>query len=395
LFAAQHRPGQGVKPATTAIVSQRPCAPDQIQATLPPLTSLGDLAMTGPSDGWAIGAVADSDLPGAAYHSLILHYQNCRWAPYGDSLADTILGRLVMVSPHEGWATGAQAGKPLLLHYTGRSWSRVTPPNLGDLYDVAVAGALPDGEVWIVGRTPQGQKSVTDPDIALLHLAAGQWTRVDLPLNGVAAYSPAGPDDLWLAGDKYPNKNTMPFEFVHVRGGAAPTEYPVAQGVQLNYVHMLSPTDGWAAGEVYVSGNETGANPTVNRPVAFHYDGSHWTEVNIGVQSNAQSEARILEVSAGEAWSYTFLVHQIPQFMTSTQHESAGQWTTMPWPFKRVLVLRSFTCVTINDCWAIGDAMLPDKTQSDGHGGTIVVKGLEVALYHYMNGAWSEYGRQS
>ncbi len=372
--------------ATATAVPQRVCTPSEVQANLPAqrdLTSLVDLAMTGPSSGWAIGAIADSYIQPTTYHALLLRYSACRWEPTSDSLPDAQLSSIAMVSPDEGWAAGVQGNAPLLLHYQQGKWSKLTPPPTGDISSFTIVRALPTGEAWVVGRTPAGTSGYLG--ISLLHLFAGKWTRIDTPFEDVNDLAQAGPDDMWLLGTKHSSTGT---ELGHYQGGVLTKEVAQAAGEYLTDVHMLAPNDGWATGSSYVSGNETGANPTVNRLVALHYDGSTWTETNTGVAADAHS---LMVLGQGEAWSYANAT-TVPQVITSTQREHSGQWQTVAWPYTDVITLAHFTCLTADDCWALGTYLLPDATRTIGNGQTVTVKGQTQVLLHYNNGAWHEYG---
>jgi hypothetical protein len=144
---------------------------------------------------------------------------------------------------------------------------------------------------------------------------------------------------------------------------------------------MLSPTDGWAMGDLYLGGADTADNPIVSRPIALHYDGAKWAEAPTG----ASAAARVVDVlGQGSAWSYT--TKDVPEFIISTQRQVAGQWQDVSWPFKDILSFSRLTCVTSDDCWAIGSYMW---TTSDGKSTTIHLSNL---LLRYTDGAWHEYG---
>jgi len=388
IIAIRGQRGTDTGPAaqsTATDVLQRACAPDEIQARLPGRSRLADLAMTGPGTGWAVGSIADSDSASATYHTLMLGFSNCQWRALGTGIPNAGLGSIAMVSQHEGWAAGDIAGHtPLLLHYAEGSWSKVTPP-FGDISRFLLVRALSTGEVWIVGRTPAGRRP--SPGIAVLHYANGQWIRIETPFNEASDIAPTGPGDAWLAGYRLPNISTEVVELAHLQSGSLGAEVILDPRISLTHLRMSAPNEGWAMGSLYVSGNETGANPTVTRPIALHYDGSHWTEVHTGVSANA----RALDVfGQGSAWSYT--TRGIPEYIVSTQRDHAGQWQNVAWPFKDIMEFSRLTCVTPDDCWAIGSYRLPDTTLPDGTGGAITVINFGSLLLRYANGAWHEYG---
>ncbi len=391
----QHRTGIGpvTHPTVTAppptAIPQRACASNEIQASLPDQFHISSLAMTSVGTGWATGitAVTQAD-HSSVVTGYILRYSNCRWQSIGMSLPNTSLGTIVMSSPNEGWIVGAQQSGPLLLHYSGGTWREMAPSNMGDIYSFIAIAALPSGELWLAGQTPAGQKP--NPGVSLLHLAAGQWSRIDTPYNAVADIAPAGPNDAWVIGTKEPDHSTQLSELGHYQGNALTKEISIAQGTYLTRLRMLSPNEGWAMGYAYVSGSETVDNPTVNRPVAVHFDGASWTETNIG----ANAQARLLAIlGQGEAWTYTSDVGPPygAEHVTATQQEHEGHWKNMPFGLKDVLGIDDLVCVSSSDCWAIGSYLIP-ATPTDLNGESPTAEAWY--LLHYAGGTWHEYGRK-
>lgn len=392
LFVSQQhgrRTGPAAHPTATAQL-ERACAPSDIQASLPANSMLSDLAMTGPAAGWAVGAVADSATAPTTDHALIMRYSNCEWKPVSMNIANAKLAGVAMISANEGWAVGEQTQgntkAPLLMHYKNGTWSRVTFSNAGTIYTFTMVRALSTGEVWIVGRTPPGKKA--NPGISLLHFSSGQWSRIDTPFNEVSDIAPAGPDSVWLIGENYANYSTHVSELAHYQSGALVKDVSLPQSTYLTSLRMLAPDDGWATGYAYVSGNETATNPTVNHPIALHYDGSSWSQVNIGASPSAYS---YYVLSQGDAWSYSIST-SVPQHIVSTQREQAGQWQNVPWPFKDIVSFGQPVCATTDACWTIGTSLLPGKRVPNGSGGSTVVYAQAPVLLLYASGSWHEYG---
>ena len=91
------------------------------------------------------------------------------------------------------------------------------------------------------------------------------------------------------------------------------------------HLRMLSPTDGWAMGDLYLGGGDITDNPQVSRAIALHYDGAQWAEASTG----ASGAARVVDVlGQGSAWSYT--TKGVPEFIISTQRQVAGSGATCP-----------------------------------------------------------------
>jgi len=219
--------------------------------------------------------------------------------------------------------------------------------------------------------------------IAILRLSGGQWTRIETSFTEAYDIAPVGPGDAWIIGRKSPSVTVSFEELAHVRGSSLVSESPLDGAITLTHLRMLSPTDGWAMGDLYLGGPDSPDNPQVSRPIALHYDGAKWAEASTG----ASASARVVDVlGQGTAWSYT--TKGVPEFIISTQRQVAGQWRDVPWPFKDILSFSQLTCVPQDqdDCWAIG---LYTWTTSDGKITTIH---LSYVLLRYINGAWHEYG---
>ncbi len=363
---------------TATVLPQPACAPNQLQANLPPRTLLNDLAMTSPGTGWAVGATADSVSDVPTYHSLILRLSDCKWEPFGASLPNATLASLAMVSLAEGWAAGAQGQKPLLFHYENGAWSAVTPPPTGDITRFFIVRAGSNGEIWVAGLSPS--EIAGRIGIAILRLSGGQWKRIETPFVEAYDIAPVGPGDAWIIGRKSPGANVSFEELAHVQGSSIVNESPFDGAITLSHLRMLSPTDGWAMGDMYLGGGDITDNPQVSRAIALHYDGARWAEASTG----ASGAARVVDVlGQGSAWSYT--TKGVPEFIISTQRQVAGRWRDVPWPFKDIQSFSRLTCATQDDCWAIGFYLWPAT-------GEITGKNYSWLLLRYANGAWHQYG---
>jgi hypothetical protein len=341
---------------------------------------LNDLAMTSPDTGWAVGATPDTLSMDPTYHSLILRLSDCRWEPFGDRLPNAQLQSLAMVSLAEGWAAGVQGGKPLLLHYQNGAWSAVTPPPTGDIFRFLLVRAGTNGEVWVVGNTPSSPAAYGSFGIAILRLSGGQWKRIETPFVDAPDIAPVGPGDAWIIGMKKTSVTLGFEELAHVRSSSLVSETPFDGTIALTQLRMLSPTDGWAMGAMVTGNADTQGEALVSRPIALHFDGAKWAEVSTG----ASADAHTVDVLGQEsAWSYT--TKGVPEFIISTQRQVAGQWRDVPWPFKDIQSFSRLTCVTQDDCWAIGFYLWPAT-------GEITGKNYAWLLLRYATGAWHQYG---
>lgn len=234
----------------------------QVQTTFPVPTSatpqsdwpqqwylLRSIAMTSPTDGWAVGQLQSASPNIANGYALILHYANGHWTPapvwgIAPSQGELLTG-ISMVSANEGWAVGYDYDEPglssyqsymLVLHYLNGRWTRVAWTHTGALSGV---DALPDGDVWAVGTVDMGQTS------AVLHLHDGAFVGLLEPvpgsLNAVQLFStPAGVDG-WAVGDGAAT--------IHDQANVwTRTGYTIHQ-FTIRSLSLLSPTEGWAVGQ--------------------------------------------------------------------------------------------------------------------------------------------------
>jgi len=386
VFITLGRSRSGTGTSTTShpiatVLPQPACAPDKIQASLPGHTLLNDLAMTSPGTGWAVGATPDTLSTTTTYHSLILRLSDCRWAPFGASLPNATLGSLAMVSLAEGWAAGAQGQKPLLLHFQNNAWSPVIPPPTGDITSFLRVRAGANGEVWLAGLSPSANAGKFG--IVILRLSGGQWTRIETSFTEVYDIALVGSGDAWIIGRKSPSVTVTFEELAHVRGSSLVSESPLDGAITLTHLRMLSPTDGWAMGDFYLGKGDTADISQPSRPIALHYDGAKWAEASTG----ASAAARVIDVlGQGTAWSYTTkTTNGGPEYIVSTQRQIAGQWQNVTWPFKDIVSFDRLTCVTSDDCWAIGFYLWRVS-------GEVTSINFSYLLLRYTNGSWHQYG---
>ncbi|WP_157520712.1 hypothetical protein [Herbidospora daliensis] len=85
------------------------------------------------------------------------------------------LNRIMQIAPDDVWAVGGADGKPLLLHWDGRSWRQPTIPQaIGHLHSVTAFG--PD-DVWFAGTEPIQSGTDRPGGVFVLHWDGRTWTR--------------------------------------------------------------------------------------------------------------------------------------------------------------------------------------------------------------------------
>jgi hypothetical protein len=175
------------------------------------LTSVSARSAT---DIWAVG---DSLGKGGLSHTLTEHWDGHQWhlvpspspAGGGGFGAGSALASVTAVSANNAWAVGGITSKagdqqPLIEHWNGTKWTRVTSP----VTDGALEGvhAVSASSVWAVGtRQPLGTSGMG----LVLHWNGAAWTVRTMPgdedLGGVAG--PSG--NVWTVGST--RENTTAF----------------------------------------------------------------------------------------------------------------------------------------------------------------------------------------
>jgi hypothetical protein len=120
----------------------------------------------------------------------LLHWNGTAWSVGGPSFPGTTLTDIVMASPTDGWVTGyvynTNPNTPVLYHYDGTTWTAASaPPGAGRLWRMAAPAV---GEAWAVGEDSSYVAH-------LYHLLAGTWAETPTPDGSdpadVFALSPA------------------------------------------------------------------------------------------------------------------------------------------------------------------------------------------------------------
>jgi hypothetical protein len=175
---------------------------------------LDGVAATSASDVWAVGFAS-----GKPSRSIVLHWDGTAWTqvPSPSPGAKPTLFGVAVAGPSDVWAVGYHFHKgtiaTLVLHWNGRLWTKVSSPNPGGdfsynlLSDVA---AVSPTNVWAVGQFDYSAFSSRSghQHTLILHWDGRSWSRVPSPnqdastadnwFNGVAATSAS---DVWAVGN--------------------------------------------------------------------------------------------------------------------------------------------------------------------------------------------------
>jgi hypothetical protein len=254
-------------------------------------------------------------------------------------------------------------------------------------------------EGWLVMDNSKTASGDTTPS-TLLRYSNGNWRVVQSPLPYYSDIAPVGPDEAWMLGGDADSQL-----IVHVTSGKAvvalrfPASDKASAGdIGLERLRALAPNDVWVTGIRYYAAPATSINWLVSStPVVYHYDGASWQTVDAHAPAGAQW---IEVVSASDMWvTRSVMTFDFPGQHTPTRtqiqalyHFSGGAWREVPLPYGD---LEDFVIYadasTVTDVWAGGSYPFvntpTDPNSTSRSGGTYGV------LLHYLNGAWTEYGR--
>ncbi len=316
--------------------------------TSPTQTSLSSISFgpplspVNPNDAWAVGVATSSlPIPPSVTEPTIIHWNGFMWTKGIAIGTSNDLFSVFMVSSGDVWTVGGGAAPtaictvtpcPEILHFTGGSWSSLTPPP--GSYILFSIFMVSSSEGWAVGCSGVGAGCLSTPTTGagiILHYTVSA---------GVQSWGifPAGPSALPPLTSVF---MSSPNEGWAVGNGATLLHYTVSAGVgtwnlvtvgglspaaNLNSVFMLSPISGW------VVGGFQGPLPAPTGPIIIHWEGTHWTQV-------------------------------------STPTIPGGPLTTPP-------TLRSIYCTTPLDCWAVGAEQL-------------VAPQILATIFHWDGVAWT------
>lgn len=287
---------------------------------------LAAISGSSPADLWAVGSTVTGP---AERRPLVEHWDGRRWtasegARTGTGVADPAefggaLTGVQALGPDDVWAAGwrdvgGSTPEPLVEHWDGRSWRRVSPPpSTSGRGGVPVAFTRlvvpgPD-DVWLLGeRSPVvGGESITRS--VLEHWDGTGWNEISVPLTvapsvGTEAIADVavGPDgSVWLAGSRWKGFG----EAEVARGGVVLrlqtikwTRLPAPPGPG-GVARIVPAADGtaWAIGAPVVGQPVVAERPTV----LFRWDGAAWHRASSF--EGDETPSGIVSAAGGGVWA--------------------------------------------------------------------------------------------
>ena len=233
---------------------------------------------------------------------------------------------ITALSANDAWSVGLWRDEPVgfgpfAMRWDGSTWNLTSLPNtshLGGLPEIDGVEATPDGDVWLVGKVFTGYP--TDNTPLVLRWREGSWDIVD----------------------------TMTLR--------PQTVYPFAARGGLAYeVDALASDDIWVVGQA--SGFGVGATTV---PLAAHWDGSGWTDVDVPSLANRHhSLDDIVAISPDDVWAVGDYRNEPGAFKGVTYHWDGNSWSHVDSPIEHMAGdsgLDDVAATGPNDVWAIGGA---------------------------------------
>lgn len=310
--------------------------------------NLTDVAATSATNAWAIGDLSNSktelDTP------IVAHWNGTKWSrvtiPHVHS---AMLDAVAAVSPSDAWIVGFDEDPvtpgnyetALVLHWNGHTWTRVLKPLFaGDVPGDVAATAK---SVWVFGQDQ------------IWHLAGGTWSLLpaSLPLNGTTypSVGVAWPATFWRGG--YYQPATGPYTAYVVRWNgfewkrvAIPMHHPY---------DIIEAMAGGPHGQVWAVGYGSptgGANADFAESMLWN--GKQWRQ-----EPTIQGNSTFLGVGfipGGGAWAVGFF---------GFGGVLAARWTGKAWkpaPAPGVnphVFLNAVAATSARNAWAVGSVFQP------------------------------------
>ncbi|MFB3908859.1 MAG: hypothetical protein ACE15D_10690 [Candidatus Eisenbacteria bacterium] len=249
-------------------------------------------------------------------------------------------------------------------------WEHVPTPNAGNSVNRLTAiTALSPSDAWSVGlwrNEPAGSGPIA------IRWNGSAWNFVDLPPTDDLGTNPetVGVDhapngDVWIAGNvtTSPPANNLPlvmrwrndsWDYVDTVTLRPQVEYPYADRGGFAYeVEAIAHDDVWAVGIANGYGDASSASV----PMALHWDGSEWTDVDVPLVANRHHELdAVVAIASDDVWAAGDYRNIAGTFRAVTYHWDGHEWSHVPSPMEDIHQsgIEDLVATGPNDVWAIG-----------------------------------------
>ncbi len=285
-----------------------------------------DVSMSSATDGWAVGVTGPSS------YGVLMHYDGATWSRTTVPTGTYSIQAVKMISPTEGWAVGSNACSTncdsLFLHYLNGAWQKVAvapPGNKTGYSDIDIKG----NTGWAIGYYWAQRFDGTN------------WTGMDIgtgtpPGDYFTDVSVVDANDAWTVGKSRQALHYNGSDWWPVSLGL--NSLPLTLTVRMQAIHMLSATEGWAAGFAMYTNED-------NHCLLVHRSNGSWTRVTCPIE-NVRLRAVQMR-SATDVWA-TGTVY--PAQDPISFHYNGVTWIAVPLPVS----ISSIELVGVNDGWMVG-----------------------------------------
>jgi len=293
----------------------------------------------------------------------------CGWSvvPSPNGSSSSALSGVAVVSANDVWAVGnsgnqMSGAQTLIEHWNGTSWSVVTSPNPGSIYNTLYGvTAISAANVWAVGYYVN-TTGVTQTLIE--HWNGTSWSVVTSPSpasmnNELFSVSAASANSIWTVGFLTNNTSQTPIDqtlIEHWNGtswSVVKSPNPGSSNDHLNGVVAVSTSDVWAVGNGKTSSGKT---------LIEHWNGTSWSVVASPSPGSGGDLRGVAKVSAGNVWAVGYYSPNSSSLQTLTE-----QWNGTSWQVVKSAnigtspTFSAVVAVSANDVWAVGDYHNPSS----------------------------------
>jgi hypothetical protein len=246
-------------------------------------------------------------------------------------------------------APGAAAGT------TGQEL--LAKPGTAEPYEQWLAvSAISESNAWVVGDT-----TTTPIRSVVLHWTGKAWTKVAIPspsVNNVVAVSGVSDGDAWLVGDQCCKKReaTLVLHWNGKTWSRVASPNPAGQDNRLSAVSASSSDSAWAAGSTCSVSTGDCA------PLLLHWNGKAWAHAASPVPGVTDTLQAVATVAADDAWAVGYTCG-FTCYEPLVMHWNGKRWSTSAIPsVGSVSRIDGLAAVSATDVWAVGTADIGTKT---------------------------------
>jgi hypothetical protein len=260
---------------------------------------LHSVAAASANNAWAVGYAGT----GSSTAVLMLHWNGRSWSRVtspGVLKGAGQLSAITVVSAKDAWAVGSTgnsasgATRSLLLHWNGKAWSQVTSPvPVGHAALSAVTATAKGG--WAVGYYYKAPGAAVDYFPLIFRLSGAKWSRVTTKLGGNAALTGVAVTSAgvtWAAGSAVGQFDGF---LLRWNGRAwASASFPLA-----GQFHELSGIAAGPGGIAFAVGTDSSTSLV---PLSMKWTGKTWQKATVKAPSWSTLDA-VAFAPGGAAWA--------------------------------------------------------------------------------------------